>query len=411
MSAEPRRSVVVTGVGVLSAFGRGPSPLELGLRAGQSALAPLRAFPPLGLPLQVAAEVDAPLEDAPDFPDDRKASLAFAAVDDAVAAAGAPSLTHAGVWLGTGLSTVTVRELNEDVMPYVRDGVLDRVAVDADLRRDRVAPRRHLPERVTAAVARRIGALGPQQTSFSACAAGAQAIANAAWAIRRGEVNIAVAGGHDSMIHPLGVLSFIVLGALSPTTCRPFDHGRDGFVIGEGAAMFVLEEESAARARGATIWARILGAGHSTDAHNATAPHPEGAGAALSMRRALLDARIPASAVHHVNAHGTGTPLGDAAEANAIRQVLGASVPVSSIKGAVGHCIAAAGAVEAAACVLAARGGWSFGTAGLSDPAPLGVNARAEPAEDAPQVLLSNSFGFGGQNTTLLIGAPGFTPS
>jgi hypothetical protein len=205
---------------------------------------------------------------------------------------------------------VTVRELNEDVMPYVRDGVLDRVAVDADLRRDHVAPRRHLPERVTAAVARRVGALGPQSTSFSACAAGAQAIANAAWAIRRGEVNIAIAGGHDSMIHPLGVLSFIVLGALSPTTCRPFDHGRDGFVIGEGAAMFVLEEESAAIARGATIWARLLGAGNSTDAHNATAPHPEGAGAALSMRRALVDARLPASAVQHVNAHGTGTPLG-----------------------------------------------------------------------------------------------------
>ena len=164
-------------------------------------------------------------------------------------------------------------------------------------------------------------------------------------------------------------------------------------------------------ARGATIWARLLGAGNSTDAHNATAPHPEGAGAALSMRRALLDARLPASAVQHVNAHGTGTPLGDAAEANAIRQVIGAEVPVSSIKGAVGHCIAAAGAVEAAACVLAARGGWSFGTAGLSDPAPLGVNARVDPAEDAPQVLLSNSFGFGGQNTTLLIGAPGFTPS
>jgi 3-oxoacyl-[acyl-carrier-protein] synthase II len=206
----------------------------------------------------------------------------------------------------------------------------------------------------------------------------------------------------DAMIHPLGVLSFLVLGALSPGTCRPFDRNREGFVIGEGAAMLLLESEELARARGANILARVLGAGSSVDAHNVTAPHPEGKGAELSMRRAMKEAGLVR--VDHVNAHGTGTPLGDRAEAAAIARVLGPEVSVSSIKGAIGHCIAAAGAVEAAACIAALAQGWSPGTAGLEDPEDLGINAQAEPQQDHPQTILSNSFGFGGQNTSLIFG-------
>lgn len=400
--------VVVTGLGVLCAFGRGAAPLAEGLRAGRSALRPLRAFDPSGLPLRVAAEVPAPVPELEELPDDRKAALAVAAALDAARDAGHPDLRRAGVWLGTGLSSVSPRELEEDALPWVREGGLDRARIYADLRADRVSPGRHLPERACAEVARRLGALGPQQTSFSACAAGALAIANAASALRRGEVEVALAGGHDAMIHPLGVLSFIVLGALSPTTCRPFDRARDGFAIGEAAAVLVLETEAHARARGAPILARILGWGASADAHNATAPHPQGRGAALSMRRALAVAGLDAGAVDHVNAHGTGTPLGDGIEAQAVREVLGDRVPVSSIKGAVGHCIAAAGAVEAAACALAVNQGWSMGTAGLGDPDDLGVPVQRSPREDHPGVVLSNSFGFGGQNCTLLVGAPEF---
>ncbi|MCB9764398.1 MAG: beta-ketoacyl-[acyl-carrier-protein] synthase family protein [Alphaproteobacteria bacterium] len=405
MSAE---RVVVTGLGVLTAFGRGAEPLAAGLRAGRSALAPVRAFSPAGLPVGVAAEVDAPLVDCPDFPDDRKAALAITAALDAWAHAGEPDLSRAGVWMGTGLSSVTPQELAEDAFPHIADGQLDRAAIYRDHSPARVAPRRHLPERVTVAVARRLGAGGPARTSFSACAAGALAIAEGAWAIRRGEVDVAVCGGHDSMLHPLGVLSFIVLGALSPSRCRPFDRTRDGFSIGEGAAVMILERESRARARGAEILAWIPGAGASVDAWNVTAPHPEGKGAFLSMQRALADAGLPPDAVDHVNAHGTGTPLGDGVEANAVSELFGRRVRVSSIKGAVGHCIAAAGAVEAAACVMAVHGGWTPGTAGHSQPDSLDVEVQARPREDRPGLILSNSFGFGGQNSTLLVAAPGF---
>ena len=393
MSAD----VVVTGVGVVTAFGRGLGSLSEGLSAGRSALRPLRAFEPAGLPIGLAGEVEG-VDDVVGFPDDRKAALAVAAALDAAAGV---ELGHAGVWLGTGLSSVTPRELAEDAYPHLVEGRLDRQALHADHDPDRVAPRRHLPERVTAEVARRLGCAGPQQTSFSACAAGALAIANGLWALRRGEVDSAVCGGHDAMIHPLGVLSFIALGALSPDRCRPFDRNRGGFVIGEGAAVLVLETAERARARGATPLACVLGAGSSVDAHNVTAPHPEGAGAALSMRRALSDAGL--DRVEHVNAHGTGTPLGDAVEARAIREVLGSGVPVSSIKGALGHCIAAAGAVEAAACVGALAGGWTPGTSGCERPDELGVRVQRDPGP-AVGTLLSNSFGFGGQNCSLVFG-------
>ncbi|MCB9796962.1 MAG: beta-ketoacyl-[acyl-carrier-protein] synthase family protein [Alphaproteobacteria bacterium] len=404
-AAAGRRAVAVTAVGVISAFGRGPERLSEGLRSGRSALSPLQAFDAMGLPVGLTAEVREALPELEGFADDRKASLAVAAARDAWAQARPPEGARTGVWMGTGLSSVTPRELEEDAFPYIKDGQLDRAAVFADLHADRVAPRRHLPERITAQIARELGARGPVRTSFSACAAGALAIAEGAWAVRRGEVDVAVCGGHDAMIHPLGVLSFIVLGALSPQRCRPFDRGRDGFSIGEGAAVLILEDEQRARARGATILARILGAGSSVDAWNVTAPHPEGSGAYLSMRRALADAGLEPSAVDHVNAHGTGTPLGDRVESLAIQRLFGDRVPVSSIKGALGHCIAAAGAVEAAAGVVAVRGGFSPGTPGLEEEDELGVPVQRQPQEDRPRVLLSNSFGFGGQNCTLLIGA------
>ncbi|MEE2751006.1 MAG: beta-ketoacyl-[acyl-carrier-protein] synthase family protein [Myxococcota bacterium] len=398
------REVVVTGVGVLTGYGRGLSVLSRGLHSNQGATAPLVAFDPAGLPIGEAAEFPEPLAEVPGLPDDRKGWLALEAVQDALRSAGLNEAPEAGVYLGTGLSSVTPSELEVDVLAHLGDQGLDHDAVMRDVDPRRAAPRRHLPERVTAAVADIAGARGPQYTSFSACAAGAQAIAEGARAVRRGDLEVALCGGHDSMIHPLGVLSFVVLGALAAGPCRPFDRRRDGFVIGEGAAVLVLESADSARRRGARPMARVLGSGTSVDAFQPTAPHAEGRGAILAMNRSLKDSGLSPSQISHVNAHGTGTPIGDAIEARAIAAVLGSEVPVSSIKGAVGHCIAAAGAVEAAACVAALDEGWSPGTLGLEQPEDWPVQVRPEPLEDAPETILSNSFGFGGQNCALVFG-------
>ncbi|MEC7947449.1 MAG: hypothetical protein VX265_07745, partial [Myxococcota bacterium] len=178
-----------------------------------------------------------------------------------------------------------------------------------------------------------------------------------------------------------------------------------GFMIGEGAAILVLESEDRARARGARVRARVHGAGTSADAWNVTAPHPDGAGAERAMRRALRDAGIGPDAVGYVNAHGTGTPLGDRAECAAIGRVFGAGVPVSSIKGAVGHTIAAAGAVEAAACIAAIEGGFLPGTVGLERRDPdLDTHTLDAPVAAEVELVVSNSFGFGGQNCALVLG-------
>jgi 3-oxoacyl-[acyl-carrier-protein] synthase II len=398
--------VCITGMGVLCAAGRGISDFTDALRGDRFAG---RAHSS-ALPVPVAGVFPGLLAETPGFPDDRKADLAHAACADALADAGLseadlPPPARRALFLGTGLSSCTPRELEEDLYPHLRaDGRFDRAAMARDLAADRAAPRRHLPARVTAALAQSFGAEGPTGTSFSACAAAAQAMLEGAWALRRGEADIAIVGGHDSMIHPLGMLSFVVLGALSPSRCRPFDRARDGFMIGEGAAIFVLERADRARARGARVRARLLGGGTSVDAWNATAPHPEGRGAELAMRRALRDARVPAEDVGYVNFHGTGTPLGDKAESQAVARVFGPGVACSSIKGAVGHTIAAAGAVEAAACVIALQEGFLPGTVGLDEPDELPVTPLRAAREARPRAVLSNSFGFGGQNCALLLG-------
>lgn len=400
--------VCVTGVGVMSAAGAGFGALSAALRAHRPCGRPR----PGALPVSLAATLPGDLPELDGFPDDRKAALAVAALEEALADAGLqgvagwPAAERRAVFLGTGLSSVTPGELEADVYPHLQPGgAFDRAAMAADLARDRAAPDRHLPARVTGEIARRTGAMGPTGTSFSACAAASQAIAEGAWAIRRGEVDVAIVGGHDAMVHPLGLLSFVVLGALSPTACRPFDRDRDGFMIGEGAAVFVLESEAHARARGVRVRAVVRGAGTSADAWNVTAPHPDGEGAERAMRRALRDAGVAPSAVGYVNAHGTGTPLGDRAECAAIARVFGDQVPVSSIKGAIGHTIAAAGAVEAAACIAALEGGFLPGTVGLEQPDPeLGANALAAPLDAVVDLVVSNSFGFGGQNCALVLG-------
>ena len=244
-------------------------------------------------------------------------------------------------------------------------------------------------------------------------AAAGAAIAHGMERIRRGSDSQVLAGGADSMVHPYGLVPFILLGATSSEpqperAGRPFDKDRDGFVMGEGGAFFVLEPAEQARAEGREILGMLLGWGSSCDAHNVTAPHPDGLGAQHAMSDALRDANVPPAAIDYINAHGTGTPLNDVIEAAAIRTVFKKPPPVSSSKGQFGHTIAAAGAIELLACLA------SFRARCLPPNARLDVQ---DPAIDldlvggigrpqTPALILSNSFGFGGQNISLVIGHP-----
>lgn len=405
-------AVVITGVGVLTAAGEGLDALSGAVRANACCGAPWQS----ALPVSLVATVPTDVQEDGEFPDDRKAWLAHRALDGALLTAGVSGPRPFGdrrvsVYLGTGLSSVTGDELERDLFPHIHDDgaggrAFDRASMGRDLAPDHAAPRRHMPARVTASFARRLQATAPSSTNFSACAAAAQAMAEGLWTLRRGLADVAVVGGHDSMAHPMGLLSFVVLGALSPDRCRPFDRRRDGFMLGEGAAIFVLERLADAVARGASVYGVLAGAGTSVDAWNVTAPHPEGAGAELAMRRALADARIGAAEVGYVNAHGTGTPVGDVAEATAVSRVFG-DVPISSIKGVVGHTIAAAGAVEAAACLAGLLEGYLPGTAGLDEPDPAcPVRALTAPVSREVGFMASNSFGFGGQNASLIFAHP-----
>ena len=339
------------------------------------------------------------------FPDDRKCILGFGAALDALKNSDIQDFSNRNgvIYMGTGLSSITPHEFESDIYPHLKNGTLSRAAMANDLRSDLASPNRHLPNRFAQKLAQHIGHSGLVGTNFSACAAAAQAMAEGFFTLRRGEADIALVGGHDSMDHPMGLLSFLVLGALSPERCRPFDSQRNGFMLGEGAAMFVLERAEHAVERGVKPLVKISGAGTSIDANNATAPHEEGMGAALAMQRALRYAGLQPSDIGYVNAHGTGTPLGDVAESLAIQRVLGSKVPVSSIKGAIGHTIAAAGALGGMACIWALLEDTLPGTVGLETPdAACPVNALKEPLHQRVQHIISNSFGFGGQNASLI---------
>jgi 3-oxoacyl-[acyl-carrier-protein] synthase II len=268
----------------------------------------------------------------------------------------------------------------------------------------------------TAGVALRRGFTGPSYTVGSACAAGSHAIGNALMLLRAGAVDAVVTGGSEAALTPLARAAFGRLEALSPTgISRPFDARRDGFVMGEGAGVLVLETAEGAEARGARALATVRGFGSTSDAHHITAPKPDGTGAAAAIRVALADAGATPSDVDYVNAHGTSTPLNDRAETLAIEDALGdraTEIPVSSTKSAIGHLLGAAGAVEAVATVLALRDrvapptlGFEQREAGLDlDYVP----GRARPlsiAADHKPLAISNSFGFGGHNAVLCLQA------
>ncbi len=420
-------TAVITGVGVVSAFGLGARALATGLESGVSAVGPIRSFDATTFPTRVAAEVPAVRTDAAWLAEslgsdplldeweargmlrDRKTAFALLAAAEAWRQAGCGAdERHAWLALAVGLE----QGFLEDLVPLLDD----RGAIAWARQADVVLPEMRFRSPVDLAarcVARRLGLRGQVAVNVSACAAGALAVAHAASLVERGVTSVAICGGTDSLINPLALGGMSRIGAPSPRqapdACRPFDSRRDGLAMGEGAAVFVIEDEARARARGATPLARVLGWASTQDAYRPTAPLPDGRAAARAMSGALTRARVAPPDVGYVSAHGTGTPLGDVAEARAIRAVFGAHadrLPVSSIKGAVGHLMVASGAIELASCLPVFARDLLPGTANHVERDPdcdVDVIGPA-PRRARADVVLSNSFGFGGQNCCVVLG-------
>jgi 3-oxoacyl-[acyl-carrier-protein] synthase II len=321
------------------------------------------------------------------------------------------------VYLGSGEGQQDFDSFTKMMMAAISGDTLD-VAKFTKLGLETLHPLTEVeqePNMPAAHLAGMFDAQGPNLNCLTACAASSQAIGEAVELVRRGDADVMLSGGTHSMIHPFGVTGFNLLTALStrndePTRAsRPFDNDRDGFVLGEGAAMVVLEELEHARRRGATIHGEILGYGSTADAYRITDTHPEGRGAASCIRMALQDAGLGLGDIHYINAHGTSTDVNDKVETLAIKTVFGDhayKIPVSSTKSMMGHLIAAAGATELIVCLLAIRDGVLPPTINYETPDPncdldyVPNRAREARCDRA----LSNSFGFGGQNISLIAG-------
>jgi len=386
------RRVAVTGVGVLAACGVGRDDFWAGLLAPQpTGERRIHAFDPTTL--FDAKEIKRT---------DRFAQISLAAADEALAQSGMPDVDpeRAGVLFGTGVGGLETLEA--------------QVVVRHEKGARRVSPflvPMMMANSAGAALSMKYGYRGPCETTTTACAASTHAIGNAARLITSGRCDAVLSGGAEASMTETALAGFGNMTALSSTgVSRPFDAERDGFIMSEGAAVLVLEEWSAAERRGATILAEVLGSASNADAHHITAPSPGGAGAIACMRLALEDAGLQAGDIAHINAHGTSTPLNDAAEAEAIAALFGAPGPaVTSTKGVTGHALGAAGALEAAAVVLAMQHGVIPPTDGTKavDPALPSIDlVLHEPREWTPGPTLSNSFGFGGHNGTLVLAPP-----
>jgi 3-oxoacyl-[acyl-carrier-protein] synthase II len=407
-----RRRVVVTGIGAVTPIGTGADGLWQGVLADRSAVRTIDRFDPAPFPSQVGAQIDG--FDPADHLDARRArrldrfsALAVTASRLALADARLEppngNAARTGVWIGSALGGIAFGE--EQHAGYVARGVRG------------VAPTLALAVFGGAGasnVALDLGLTGPAVGNANSCASGAVAIGQALHSVRDGTVDVALAGGAEAPLAPLTFGAFAMIRVLSQrnddpaTASRPFDRDRDGFVMGEGAAVLVLEEREAARRRGARIVAELLGFGASNDAYHMTAPRPDGRDAARAMTEALADAGIGPERIGYVNAHGSSTPLNEAAEDRAIRLALGVhadNVPVSGTKGLYGHSLGASGAIEAAITALALHHGTLPGTCNLLEPDPaitLRVLRSACPAE--ADVAMTNSFGFGGMNASLVLG-------
>jgi 3-oxoacyl-[acyl-carrier-protein] synthase II len=400
-----RRRVAVTGMGVVSPIGIGTPAFLEALLEGRSGVGPITLFDPEALPTRIAAQVS--WED-PGFRD-RKISFALEAARQALRdadASGGP-VGRGGVSLGIGLELFSMDDLAERRRP----GFVVR-----ESRRERMTFLQTPSDLCVHLLSRELGLVEPPLTHVSACAAGTDAIGAAFRMVATGRRDWMLAGGTDSMINPLGVAGFCSLGATSrrndrPTEAsRPFDRRRDWFVLGEGAALLVLEDYDAAVERGARIRGTVLGYGSSFDAYAISEPDPEGRGAFAAMSAALLEANRTPDDVDCVNAHGTSTPKNDPVETLALKRLLGSrarSVPVCATKSMIGHLISAAGAVEAVAALACMERGVVHPTINLEEPDPA-CDLDFVPGaarEHVQRIVLSNSFGFGGQNASIVLGA------
>jgi len=397
------RDVVITGVGAVTPLGVGARALHerwtagaCGIRDGEAPCADFTVTDHLTIKEARRA--------------DRSTQLAITAGDEALAEAGwADELPYdselIGCVLGTGIGGIETLESNHDSLRDTGPGAVSALAVPL-----------MMSNAGSAALSLRHGLRGPVFSVVSACAAGSHAIGTALRMIQHGEAEAMVTGGAEAPLTPLSRAGFGKMNALSESgVSRPFDARRDGFVMGEGAGVLVLENGDSARARGARILGTLRGYGSTGDAHHITAPHKEGRGGARAMTIALGDAGLTPADVDYINAHGTSTQLNDRAETLALKLALGdraGQIPVSSTKSAIGHLLGAAGAVEAVATILALRDriapptiGWEEPDEGLDLDYVPGTAQPLEMSHGRPPVALSNSFGFGGHNATLCLQA------
>jgi 3-oxoacyl-[acyl-carrier-protein] synthase II len=406
------RRVAVTGLGAVTPIGNDAPSTWRAAVAGESGIDWIRSFDANGYPVRIAAEVkdwDASGVASPKEVRklERNVLLALGAAHEAVADAaldGAYEPGRIGILFGTAIGGFI--------------GIMEQAEVLRTRGHDRVTPTfipSVLVDAASGQLAISLGYRGPNYAPVSACATGSHAIGEAAELVRRGDADAVLAGGAEACMHPLILAGFCAMRGLvaedehPPRASRPFDATRAGFVMGEGACVLVVEELEAARARGARIYAEILGYGASNDAHHMAQPDPESVGVAEMMRRALDHAGVDPQRVGYINAHGTSTPLGDLAETKAIKDVFGEhayELAVSSTKSVTGHCFGAAGAIEAMMCVLAVHEGVLPPTINYEHPdAECDLDYVPNKARETPvDVALSNAMGLGGHNGCVLVG-------
>jgi 3-oxoacyl-[acyl-carrier-protein] synthase II len=423
------RRVVITGLGIVAPNGIGKEAFWESCLNGTSGVGPIRSFDASEHPVRIAAEVHG-FDVAPFLPPSQRKGMKIMsrAMRFAVGAAGLGiqdsgleldqlDPTRVGVVMGTGLVPVDLPELTPALVNSCdSNGKLETTRL-GQKGASALFPLwilKYLPNMVAAHISLAFNAQGPNSTITTACAAGTQAVGEAFRLIARDDADIMLAGGADSRIDPLMLLAYTALGALSRSdrpaaeVSRPYDGLRDGFVLGEGASVLVLEELEHAKQRGATIYAEVLGVGSSFDAYAVTKPDPEAKGAARAIKSALQEARIDIHDVDYINAHGTSTRLNDQMETVAIKRVFGEHArvtPLSSIKSMIGHLIGAAGAVEAAAMALTLHGGAVPPTINQTQRDPeCDLDCVPNTAREMPvKVAVSTSFGFGGQNAALVM--------